>query len=48
MGPDGAEVERKLSSDEPRVAKNKLVLEKLLGGRNVNHGRGVLSRRLRS
>ena len=45
---DGAGADRKLSNDRPRIAKNKLALENHLGGRNVNHGRGVLSRRLQS
>lgn len=45
---DGTDVERELSSDRLWIAKNRSVLERLCGGRNVNHGWGVLSRRLRS
>ena len=39
---DGTDAEGELSSDRPWIAKKKLGLERLLGGRNVNHGRGVL------
>ena len=48
MDLDGTDAERKLSSDRLWIAKNRLALEKTMGRRNVNHGRGVLSRRLRS
>lgn len=40
--------ERKLSGDRSWITKNRPVVERLWGRRNVNHGRGVLSRRLRS
>ena len=45
---DGTDVERKLSSDRSWIAKNRSVLERARGRTNVNHGWGVLSRRLRS
>ena len=48
MSSGGTEVERKLSSDKLRVAKNGSAVERHLRRRNVNHGWGVLSRRLRS
>ena len=48
MDLDRTDAERKLSSDRLWIAKNLLVFERLWGRRNVNHGRGVLSRRLRS
>lgn len=46
MDVDGTDTERKLSGDRSWIAKNGLTPERLWGRRNVNHGRGVLSRRL--
>jgi hypothetical protein len=43
---DGTDAERKLSDDRSWIAKNGFAPERLWGRRNVNHGRGVLSRRL--
>ena len=48
MEMDETDVERKVSGDRSWITKNGSALERLWARRNVNHGWGVLSRRLRS